>query len=977
MTHYTIATQNKVVLYTINYLARFCQIRIQKLVHSFSIQEDWLIHFQFIYPVECGDYSLPITSYSMSSSLPTRMGPAVPTSKSDLSSNMSLPLFPDAGHDSLMNFLSSKDSSYNSSTPSLPKSINGPFPSTESNESVGSLSSSVNHHRYESQSERRSAPDMSKNASSSRCFSEPANMKDNEFQSFASSAKHHSYEPKVVLASTAAVEVAWPWDGNQERGYQNNNKNVKSANGRYKFHPANKTEAAAEWDHTQCCNKNTDEYSQRNPPRNHKAGKIGNGGDNTMDGVRGGKHEDAYHNDACDCNRRGNCHEVEELSNRVRQRDFDNEKENQQVNAKDKRFALRSMNTSDTYKHGGVATPVNERSPANSTSNRMHGCERNCSSPGDVVNTNACNEARNKVGEKQNNSFDKHQHGYEDNSIRHRHAQAPAGYKHAMQDLDIEREVDIDTYPKNPHRRSHGPGPTGYPNGRTDKDQVGSNDRRENYMSPNRRQYPTFEMRGNSIYDMSAKNQQFEYYQNGTGKAGDTSTIPTNETFDSSIPTIPQDDNISGRSATNSQYRRNAIGTENMSRKNDNVFRVQETYYHNSGRDQTTSFYPPRDISITEQGVIPNCGEEMAGFAEVPTYVLHPRDGNVLPRATEMNTPKASSRHPVAHLRYASEFPKFAQNSCVSEGHSGYTMSNSYAPTHTSGGTPFTIPCSETTFDSAIKKSLAEAPTFDRSIHRAHHSEPLTNTLRQVVGPSDSVAARDFKEQRNGPLRNDNDTAVSNSSGVQTPIRDNKDIMPLASTGSNVTREQDRLALLKEIRIMLEMKQKAKAMKDLDEVQLLGRHIQILTEELDRIGLNDSISAGIRVQASKEVKSVVLDTAEKNPTNGDLPKVSGSDYKNAKTIKIRAPAALKAGFEFTANVNGKAIKAIVVSASESKTNSAICYCDSRVVFCLDFKAQRRFKRGNFPYRYLPGWPIRGGEEEEEEDDSEINFEEED
>ena len=147
-------------------------------------------------------------------------------------------------------------------------------------------------------------------------------------------------------------------------------------------------------------------------------------------------------------------------------------------------------------------------------------------------------------------------------------------------------------------------------------------------------------------------------------------------------------------------------------------------------------------------------------------------------------------------------------------------------------------------------------------------------------------------------------------------------------------KDVDRLAILQEIRLVLDMKQKAKMMQEDEEVQLLSRHLSVLNEELNRLRIGchqpSSLSEKENCFPSKDhIVGTVPDNAHvpvkmtnapdetmEKPTEILKASESFADSSMKKdTVKIRAPSALKGGYEFTANVNGRVIKALVVSSS--------------------------------------------------------------
>ncbi len=123
-----------------------------------------------------------------------------------------------------------------------------------------------------------------------------------------------------------------------------------------------------------------------------------------------------------------------------------------------------------------------------------------------------------------------------------------------------------------------------------------------------------------------------------------------------------------------------------------------------------------------------------------------------------------------------------------------------------------------------------------------------------------------------------------------------------------------RSPILKEIREVLAMRQKAKDARDHDEVDLLTRHLNLLNDELNRLEKANSSDVKMAEEEMNDKEdnlssesSIVRESSPVEELNRNR------EEDDQRKINIRAPMNLKGGCEFSANIKGKLVTAIVVS----------------------------------------------------------------
>jgi hypothetical protein len=197
--------------------------------------------------------------------------------------------------------------------------------------------------------------------------------------------------------------------------------------------------------------------------------------------------------------------------------------------------------------------------------------------------------------------------------------------------------------------------------------------------------------------------------------------------------------------------------------------------------------------------------------------------------------------------------------------------------------------------------------------------------------PSDHIRMSNPQQQDHPPLNHDQRASPS-----QAPTLSSSKVADNASFHDEFeVRKKKRLAIIQEIRDVMERRKDAKLMQDDDECQLLTRHLDLLNEELDSMsmGLANQATNKVQNQSKEEAERTDLPNAAKtgnekildfndivdkpdfiqnrDPTGTKVD--SNRSMMPSDTIKIRAPSDLKTGYEFTATVRGKVVKAIVVS----------------------------------------------------------------
>ena len=229
------------------------------------------------------------------------------------------------------------------------------------------------------------------------------------------------------------------------------------------------------------------------------------------------------------------------------------------------------------------------------------------------------------------------------------------------------------------------------------------------------------------------------------------------------------------------------------------------------------------------------------------------------------------------------------------------------------------------------KEDASKALSIEKQREQMRYEEDASKALRmetqreQMRYKEDASKALSMEKQRD-QMRYEKDvqaayifnshitTAFSNgdtpsyqSSGTTTPKHCNTNRVSSNFKDKSQAKEKNRLSVLKEIRMVMEMRQKAKTMQEPEEVRLLSRHLDLLNLELDKMSIEDIVYD----KTSGEEDGLRNDTPSQSQ---ESPPVSAKE-DNAKpdSIKIRAPSAMKAGFEFTAKVNGEVVTATVVS----------------------------------------------------------------
>lgn len=112
-------------------------------------------------------------------------------------------------------------------------------------------------------------------------------------------------------------------------------------------------------------------------------------------------------------------------------------------------------------------------------------------------------------------------------------------------------------------------------------------------------------------------------------------------------------------------------------------------------------------------------------------------------------------------------------------------------------------------------------------------------------------------------------------------------------------RKRRRNEIIEEMRLLSQLKRDAQQNGDMEEVKILIRSLDLLNLELDKLHSSTTSAACTSNIESKD--TVILNESKEEIV------------QQQRSFKIRAPADLIEGYEFTANIKGEIIKAVVVS----------------------------------------------------------------
>ncbi|GFH61114.1 predicted protein [Chaetoceros tenuissimus] len=140
---------------------------------------------------------------------------------------------------------------------------------------------------------------------------------------------------------------------------------------------------------------------------------------------------------------------------------------------------------------------------------------------------------------------------------------------------------------------------------------------------------------------------------------------------------------------------------------------------------------------------------------------------------------------------------------------------------------------------------------------------------------------------KSGPLRQDkSDNISTNIRSVTSDVLDDFEL-----------RKKRRNEIIEEMRLLSQLKRDAQQNGDMEEVKILIRSLDLLNLELDKLHSSTTSAASTSNTETKE-------TTILNESKEEI-------VQQQRSFKIRAPADLSEGYEFTANIKGEIIKAVV------------------------------------------------------------------
>jgi hypothetical protein len=416
-------------------------------------------------------------------------------------------------------------------------------------------------------------------------------------------------------------------------------------------------------------------------------------------------------------------------------------------------------------------------------------------------------------------------------------------------------------------------------------------------------------------------------------KFQEISSVPSIETYDSPLTTEQNDENrfkpsrVDEKNLYSNMHQRDTSRSDSCPPENittrppENITIADELLQNRSGADRQVHRHNQHQHQCQPQYQHQHQHQYQHPHQQHQQHQYqHPSSHSSTPfKIHEMNT--SHSRPEQNRGPSSEESPYYSNRSEI------YSMNTPSFQTRT------TAPCSEATFGSA-KRELPGGSRRGIAIDsNESHYRPFVRSCRssERMQPSDHIRMSNSQQQDHPPLNHDQRASPS-----QAPTLSSSKVADNASFHDEFeVRKKKRLAIIQEIRDVMERRKDAKLMQDDDECQLLTRHLDLLNEELD------SMSMGLANQATDKVQNQSKEEAERT----DLPNAAKTgnekilDFNNivdkpeftqnraptgtkvdsnrsmmpSDTIKIRAPSDLKTGYEFTATVRGKVVKAIVVS----------------------------------------------------------------
>ena len=444
-----------------------------------------------------------------------------------------------------------------------------------------------------------------------------------------------------------------------------------------------------------------------------------------------------------------------------------------------------------------------------------------------------------------------------------------------------------------------------------------------------------------SFQGTNKQRTNMRHHADQTPKFRDISLVSSTETFDSTLTTAIQmmDENrsdtpprVDEKYADRENFRSNMHQCDRKredSRPPDNITIADELLQRRSSSTnnqvnlQYPSSYSSTPATPHEMDTSYSCTDqhrEGSSSAEVPYY---PSGSEIY----SMNTPSFQTRAtvPCSEMTFSSSANRESLGRTMREFPTD-SKANYFRPS-----TETRQPCDHIQMNHTQQQERPLSNPYQRTTTQSQAPMLSSRSSSERMQPPDHIHMYHAQKQDHPSSNHDQRTTLSQAPTLSTVVAGNPSVYDEFEI-----RKKKRLAVIQEIREVMDRRRNAKLVQDDDEVRLMTRHLDLLNEELD------SMSLGLATQTSKKVE----DQSNKEVGSTDLPKETGFgtekmldlDEKFAKservqtraptrnevypnhtmekndTIKIRAPSDMKTGYEFTVTVQGKFVKAVVVSA---------------------------------------------------------------
>jgi len=290
---------------------------------------------------------------------------------------------------------------------------------------------------------------------------------------------------------------------------------------------------------------------------------------------------------------------------------------------------------------------------------------------------------------------------------------------------------------------------------------------------------------------------------------GDIASVPSNETFDSTLSTKKYHEHTFDAPPVYDKHsERGGNCRSNM-------------HYSNVAAEIAES-RPPNNITIADELL----QKRFPRSRQVPPQ--HPLNYDLAAFQTQsMN----ASRYYAKQNKRGSA----SQERNDLRGSETYSMNTPPFQAHFSFETHPTDPCSETTFSSTKRGTPG-------GTSRSLPTDTKESEYRPVDQSYSCEGIRPSKNSQIGNKSQQQDYTSSNQdrlpalSQARTQVVDNK-----RDEDDFAIRKRKRLAIIKEIREVMDMRRKAVSIEDDDEVRLFSRHLELLNEELDGTSIGSAI----------------------------------------------------------------------------------------------------------------------------------------